>query len=670
MSSSGEGSVESCSEYQQSEETPAVSDLSESLENSSYADDSSDRTGKQSIGTKRKRNQEQRVENEQTKKLRNRVDSSSEEEQEAETDEEEVGDEQVAVRQRYDEQQGVKELVIIRNMWQLAAIQDFFALLKSIGLWSSKVEFTLDELDTALVHSRGPGLLASLHMDILVGISPKSQVNSNNWVQYMCNRIKGCAEVNFVPKKGQEVEEYAVLSSSQRVLCLLSLCNVRAECDDFRSIIDNCIRPAATQKQANKNRSKYQSISNSVEQFRRQPLGYDSEGQGYFFLDLESIGAGVRMYCENIVWKGKKQKEYQWKWMAGDVECIRELGQQLGESNSEKDQELSTLILDGVVAVIEEQQENQRKQYRRARRLELNLNNIILGQGRQTRARKQVDYTFNHVFEEINKAINSEKYSCHDQPKRKQAQKVARFESGDVEECSNEKSEQGQSQLPSESISDDELQEKTFDTNQCNSVKDDDTINSQDLSGPLISDTNSISDAGTASSADQKYANHSMEQVNKSDYIGDSRGLDQSNVIKADIAVPLRLNNGDPRQLYNTDSLDDQEERVKNVKIEEDKQQLDSGAVAIPIVDVSSHDKRLQKQMTQTRDEALVGNGVGLRDEDAKQSLQLTMSKQQQQYERQDRNHISVLKKQDLPLWQNNGTNFLVSRDVDNYSQK
>eukprot|EP01024_Parvocaulis_polyphysoides_P015015 TRINITY_DN16437_c0_g1_i1.p1 TRINITY_DN16437_c0_g1~~TRINITY_DN16437_c0_g1_i1.p1 ORF type:complete len:537 (-),score=73.84 TRINITY_DN16437_c0_g1_i1:311-1921(-) len=346
--------------------------------------------------TTQKKRKRERVENEQTRKLRRRdknLKEEEEEEEEKEESSEEEDDEDVGMNSessRFSMEEGEIQKKKVKDMWQLAAVQDFFLLLKSLQLWSGNVVFTLDELDHALVHSNGAGLIAKLHMDLIIGISPKSQVSLDNWAQYLSNRLKPYPEVNFKPSKGQEIQEYSTLSSSDRVLCLLALCCCRAECEDFRSAIDVFVRPSSAPKKLNS--------CVGLEQFRRNTIGSDSAGNAYYFIDLESMGAGVRMYKENS--SGK-----QWQCLGSSIECIKTVADELANNCNPTDEQLADKIGENVVAALEERRENQRRQEKRAKRLQLDLNNIIVGEGRQTRVRKNVDYTFNHVFDEINQAI-------------------------------------------------------------------------------------------------------------------------------------------------------------------------------------------------------------------------------------------------------------------------
>lgn len=52
-------------------------------------------------------------------------------------------------------------------------------------------EFGADELEHVLIAGTGDGgLLADLHADLLRGISPKSVIDTKNWVVHLANKIK------------------------------------------------------------------------------------------------------------------------------------------------------------------------------------------------------------------------------------------------------------------------------------------------------------------------------------------------------------------------------------------------------------------------------------------------------------------------------------------------
>lgn len=76
---------------------------------------------------------------------------------------------------------------------------------------------------------RCSGLLAQLHVDLLQGVAPRSQVGESNWASTLSSRLlseayasssqqggQGPDRLPFRPVRGREAREYAQLSAVSR----------------------------------------------------------------------------------------------------------------------------------------------------------------------------------------------------------------------------------------------------------------------------------------------------------------------------------------------------------------------------------------------------------------------------------------------------------------------
>ncbi|KDD76532.1 hypothetical protein H632_c192p0, partial [Helicosporidium sp. ATCC 50920] len=165
------------------------------------------------------------------------------------------GEPVVLVRRRTPEQVA-RELRRVRCMWQLAAVWDFFALFRShLRL---EREFGMEELEQALVCSPGDdGLLADVHVSILRGISPKSEIHAGNWVVHLANKIKfhwkslvygpPCP---FKPGKYYEALTYAALPAEARVRALHLICCIRVDREDVQARLERAAKEPSEAEEA------------------------------------------------------------------------------------------------------------------------------------------------------------------------------------------------------------------------------------------------------------------------------------------------------------------------------------------------------------------------------------------------------------------------------------
>ncbi|GAB4823251.1 hypothetical protein N2152v2_010297 [Parachlorella kessleri] len=223
------------------------------------------------------------------------------------------------IKREVSAEQAEAEVRAIQNMWEMASILDFLRRFRPQIKLSR--EFGADELERVLVTSAGDGgLLADVHIDLMRGISPKSDVSPANWAVHLANKIKyhwktlsDGTPCPFKPEKYFEAATYAMLPSSQRVKALNFLCSIRADKEDIQERIlasENNPKPPAPKppaplppaRPARSTRAQSQAptpepADETLDSFRREPTGVDASGNAYYFFDMaESIG--FRLYRE------------------------------------------------------------------------------------------------------------------------------------------------------------------------------------------------------------------------------------------------------------------------------------------------------------------------------------------------------------------------------------
>eukprot|EP00890_Picochlorum_soloecismus_P000415 jgi/Picsp_1/1374/NSC_04853-R1_protein len=213
------------------------------------------------------------------------------------------------------------DLKEIKKMWEMAAIVDF--LVKFREELKLSVEIGPSELEHVLVCSNGDGgLLASLHIEIMKGISSKNQVSESNWQCQLANKIRyhwrslsDKTPCPFKPEKYLEAPTYAGLPAKKRVRALYFLCCIRCDREDIVSRINEAsaekpqeeideamaVIEAANQKALRSTRSAkstkvpYMKALETAETFRRIPDTADESGNLYFIFDIGE-DRGFRLY--------------------------------------------------------------------------------------------------------------------------------------------------------------------------------------------------------------------------------------------------------------------------------------------------------------------------------------------------------------------------------------
>ncbi|GMH35160.1 hypothetical protein BSKO_03028 [Bryopsis sp. KO-2023] len=431
--------------------------------------------GKKSRKGARDDRRRERPDNEMTRKLRSQ---RKQVESDAEYEDEEiptVGDkieekkqEAIAVPEASRGARDVaKELQNIQGMWEMAEILEFLHVFKSI--LQMPTIFSADALEEAIVQSPGPGLLASIHMGLLRGISPRSQINEETWTVYLASKLLAQhiregkrAELHFAPQKGHEMEEYAALSSTNRVGALKALCEMRGDREDVRSLIETVLKPKKAREQQKGKLKGGQNgvIHHTIDDFRRVPYGEGSNGERYWLLDMWG-SCGIRMYKETLAEmpaasltpaphthttsktrgrgrgrggrgrgggrRGRAKKPLvpilggsmvsegppsgTWEVAASSLTELESLGEDLIGTRKRKCAALSKRIFNEIIPELQNRELAEERKRKQAEKLRVNLGNVILdtdgGYGRSRRKRKEISYRFDEYDRMIDEGINA-----------------------------------------------------------------------------------------------------------------------------------------------------------------------------------------------------------------------------------------------------------------------
>jgi hypothetical protein len=221
--------------------------------------------------------------------------------------------------------EGVEAAVAeLRGMWETAAILDFLHLFRAqLKLTRS---FSAEELERVMVTSPGDsGLLADLHIDLMRGISPKSDVGPDNWQTHLANKIRfhwrnlaDGTPCPFKPEKYYEKVTYAALPAPQRARALHFLCCIRCDREDIQVRLMEAEREktdeekaaaeaeaeAARQRAARGTRAAAEDEEDAagvsfetLDTFRRGPTGLGAGGASFFYFD-HADSTGARIYRE------------------------------------------------------------------------------------------------------------------------------------------------------------------------------------------------------------------------------------------------------------------------------------------------------------------------------------------------------------------------------------
>ncbi|CAH1428405.1 unnamed protein product [Lactuca virosa] len=289
----------------------------------------------------------------------------------------------------------------IRSMWELASVLNFLNVFRP--LLNIKVEFSVEELETALISPNNT--LGEVHIPLLKAIPPVTRMalGQNTWVTVLCRKLRDWwhwvseGELPIVATHGAEIDTYNTLDPCVRVVILKALCDIRVEQDDIRSYIDDSIKHGVP-----------------LSAFRKERTGGDSHGVSYWYEDDPIIGQRLYREIRKVeVKKGKGKNvqsipSYQWETVSTNLDEFQDVSEKLFSSKNRTEASLGKKLKNDMLPEIEKVQKRKEKLLKKQHRQALLLDGMIvdgLGPGRSLRGRKQVSYTFDDYDRSINEAI-------------------------------------------------------------------------------------------------------------------------------------------------------------------------------------------------------------------------------------------------------------------------
>ncbi|XP_051133252.1 DDT domain-containing protein DDR4-like [Andrographis paniculata] len=292
----------------------------------------------------------------------------------------------------------------IRSMWQLASILNFLNVFR--GLLNIKVEFSVDEFETALISPNTT--LADIHIPLLKAIPPVARMALGHptWITVLCRKLKNWwhwvaeGDLPIIASHGTEVEAYHALDPGVRVVILKALCDIRVEQEDIRSYIDGSIKHGI-----------------QLSTFRKERLGGDSHGVSYWFEDDPIVGHRLYREIRKVeVKKGKGRNippiphsSYQWETIATNFDEFLTVSEKLFSSKNRTEVSVGKKLKNDFLPEIEKVHKKKEKLLKKQHRQALMLDNMMnvdgLATGRSLRDRKPVTYTFDDYDRSINEAI-------------------------------------------------------------------------------------------------------------------------------------------------------------------------------------------------------------------------------------------------------------------------
>lgn len=294
---------------------------------------------------------------------------------------------------------------LLRSMWELASILSFFHVFRPI--LNIKVEFTAEELETALITPNG--MLGDIHIPLLKAIPPviRSALGRDTWVSVLCKKLKDrwyqVAEGEFpiVASRGEENIAYKELDPGSRVLILKALCEIRVEQEDIQPHI-------------------YSSLKHGVQisAFRNERIGGDSHGTSYWYEDDPIIGHRLYREIRKIEVKNKTKGKgrlslpvvtCQWETIATNFDEFQAVAEKLASSRNKMEAGVGKKLNNDILPELEKNQKMKEKALRKQQRQAMLLDSFISSQGpssgRSLRYRKPVTYTFDEFDRSISEAI-------------------------------------------------------------------------------------------------------------------------------------------------------------------------------------------------------------------------------------------------------------------------
>uniref|UniRef100_A0A061QXF9 Ddt domain-containing protein n=1 Tax=Tetraselmis sp. GSL018 TaxID=582737 RepID=A0A061QXF9_9CHLO len=333
-------------------------------------------------------------------------------------DEPEAAEAEVPLRERSEEEIAA-EMAELKSMWEMAAVLDFLHIFRREV--NAKAAFTAEELERDLVVSDGrQGLLADLHTAVISGFTTPSALGSAGWQKLVAKEVSAHWDVvgdggpaPLRAGKGEDpVADYAAMPTAKRAIVLKALCDIRLNCGDIMQRIEEAVnvtkmnpkkREALLKGQGRKGAA----LVEVLDDFRRQPLGTDSSGRVYWWLDFWET-TGSRLYRHTPGTRRKKALDASpgsWEFLGSTPDDLQNVSQELVRSRKKPDRQLVSAI-DTVVVEMSERIEAEERRRRARARLRLDVGVILdNGESRSRRARRDVKYTFDDFDEMIGAAL-------------------------------------------------------------------------------------------------------------------------------------------------------------------------------------------------------------------------------------------------------------------------
>uniref|UniRef100_A0A061QM56 Ddt domain-containing protein n=1 Tax=Tetraselmis sp. GSL018 TaxID=582737 RepID=A0A061QM56_9CHLO len=202
------------------------------------------------------------------------------------------------------------------------------------------------------------------------------------------------------------------MPTAKRAIVLKALCDIRLNCGDIMQRIEEAVnvtkmnpkkREALLKGQGRKGAA----LVEVLDDFRRQPLGTDSSGRVYWWLDFWET-TGSRLYRHTPGTRRKKALDASpgsWEFLGSTPDDLQNVSQELVRSRKKPDRQLVSAI-DTVVVEMSERIEAEERRRRARARLRLDVGVILdNGESRSRRARRDVKYTFDDFDEMIGAAL-------------------------------------------------------------------------------------------------------------------------------------------------------------------------------------------------------------------------------------------------------------------------
>lgn len=231
---------------------------------------------------------------------------------------------------------------------------------------------------------------------------------SDAWVAELCKKLDNWwpwlaeGETPLVAAKGEEIiPRYKQLDSTNRLLILKALCELRAHQDDTVSYINDALKQG-----------------NVVSSFRKDKIGGDGNGASYWYDGNKTIG--YRLYRELNIYPSKRNSKgkgcltpsainFQWETLATNLEEFRKVVDELSGSDVVAEVDVCKTIETDAIPILEKLQKNKERALKQKQRKALLLSNFANPYGagitRTCRTRRPISYTFDEYDRAIDEAI-------------------------------------------------------------------------------------------------------------------------------------------------------------------------------------------------------------------------------------------------------------------------